>query len=192
MERIRAFIAVEISADVRAQALKLIKELAPRTSSVRWVEPQTMHVTLAFLGEIEMLDIPQLCDAMADAVAEVPPFDLQFVGAGAFPSVDRPRTIWLGTGDGAEAMRELQRSLQDRLDAMGYRGESRQYRPHLTLGRLKGNDEQPGGELSRRLVELRDFPGGATDVNEIVLFSSVMHRSGPTYEALGEAVLAGM
>jgi 2'-5' RNA ligase len=191
VQRIRAFIAVEVSADVRSQARKLIQELSEVSPGVNWVDPQQMHVTLNFLGDVGMLDLPPLCKMMENVVAELPPFDVQFEGAGAFPNVERPRTIWLGVGEGADEFRELQRALQAGLDELGYRGESRQFRPHLTLGRVKGNDLDGSAELAERLAQHADYYGGASDVTDVTLFSSTLNRSGPTYNTISEASLRG-
>ena len=191
MQRLRVFIAIEVSSDVRARAQKIVQALSPATNDVKWVEPQNLHVTLNFLGDVELLDLPKLCKVMQEAVADVPPFDVQFAGAGAFPSIDRPRTIWLGVKEGAEELRNLQQHLQSALGELGYRGESRLFQPHLTLGRVKGQDPVAARELALMLDELGDYPGGATDVTDVVLFSSTMERRGPTYEALGDAPLAG-
>lgn len=191
MERLRAFIAVEVSGDVRSRAQKLIQQLAPASQDVKWVDPQQLHLTLNFLGDVDLIDVAKICQAMTKALVELPPFDAQVVGAGAFPDLKRPRTIWLGVGDGAEELRIVQKCLQAELDKLGYRGESRQFRPHLTIGRVRGTDQHGAHELARILAENRDYVGGAMDVSEVVLFSSTLERKGPTYEVIGEASLAG-
>lgn len=192
MPRIRTFIAVEVSADVRGCARKLIQDLSSTSSDVKWVDPQQLHVTLHFLGDVDMLELHALCEIMTDAVADLPPFDVQFSGVGAFPSIERPRTIWLGVEQGADEFRELHRALQVGLEReFGYRGESRQFRPHLTLGRVKGQEVAASAELAERLIAHREFYGGASDVTEIALYSSTLSRSGPTYNRIGEAGLEG-
>src|SRR5688572_19655317 len=95
-QTLRSFIAAEISPNVRARAAKLIKELSVTDAKISWVRPDNLHLTLVFLGDVQMIEVPQLCEAMERAVAELPPFDLEVRGAGAFPDAARPRTIWLG------------------------------------------------------------------------------------------------
>jgi 2'-5' RNA ligase len=186
---VRTFIAAEISSDVRTKARRLISLLAQAPAKVRWVEPENLHLTLKFLGEVEMLEMPRLCEVVTAAIAELPPFDLEMQGAGAFPSLERPRTLWLGIGDGEEAMIELHDALDKSLAELGFRPEQRRFKPHLTLGRVR-NSEQGVTELAELIREHHEFPGGITDVAEVVVFSSEMDRDGPTHEPLCHAPLA--
>ena len=191
MHKLRTFIALEISADVRVAAQRLIRRLTPLSDAVKWVAPQHFHLTLSFLGDVEMLEVPQLCQAMRDVAEQTPPFDVLLAGAGAFPSIERPRTLWLGVQEGREELAALHAALDRRLAQLGFRTEQRAFHPHLTLGRVKGAASELGDELAAALTELQDYPGGATDVSELVLFSSELDRRGPTYEALYEAPLSG-
>lgn len=187
---VRTFIAVEIPLEVKERAAKLIKLLERAEANVRWVRPEHMHWTLSFLGNVDLLEIPDVCAAVLDAVRPLVPFELEARGAGAFPALRSPRTIWLGTAAGTEPMRSLHRAIERSLERLGYRAEGRQYRPHVTLGRLRergrGTDE-----LSRLLAEQADFDAGVALVEEVVVMSSVLGREGPTYEPLGHAELAG-
>jgi 2'-5' RNA ligase len=187
---LRSFIAVEISPNVRARAARLIQELSVTDAKVSWVQPQNLHLTLAFLGDIQMLEVPALCEAMNRAVAEMPPFDLEVRGAGAFPDADRPRTIWLGVGYGTEEMVALHASLEEALIDVGYRPEGRRYRPHLTLGRVR-QAPRNSAPLIKLLEDRRDFIADVMSVADITLFSSELTRNGPVYDALGEAELGG-
>lgn len=190
MSTLRTFIAVETSSEVHTKAQQLIKELARIPAKVKWVEPHNLHLTLKFLGEIDLLDMPRICEAMTRATADLPPFDLESFGAGAFPNLHSPRTIWIGARFGSEEMVELHDRLDAELAPLGFRSEQRRFRPHLTIGRVRNS---PDGidELGDLLAKHRDFAGGATDVAEIVLFSSELGRDGPTYEALHHASLEG-
>ena len=120
MQRLRTFIAVEVSSDVIGRAQKLIQQLTPLDDNVRWADPRAFHLTLSFLGDVELLELPKICQAMRTAVGELPPFDVVVHGAGAFPSVDRPRTIWLGIREGRDELRAMQSRLQDELSKLGF------------------------------------------------------------------------
>ncbi len=187
--RVRTFIAVELGLDIRARATRLIAKLRDTGADVRWVEPTNLHLTLKFLGDVERNDVPAVCNAVLRAAADIPPFDLESRGVGAFPDVDRPRTIWMGIGHGEAEMVALQARVEEELAKEGYRPEARRFRPHLTLGRVRG--ARGAAELAEVLTNLLDYSGGAMSVDELVVFSSTLERSGPTYEPLATAELRG-
>lgn len=188
---VRTFIAVEISSEIRGKTQKLISALAASSANVKWVEAESLHVTLKFLGNVELLEVPELCQAVAEAVADLPPFDVQFCGAGAFPSLERPRTVWVGMTRGTAEMVALHDALQNRLAELGFRSDGRRFRPHLTIGRVRSSSPTEVRELACLLADQQDFVGGSGDVSEVVVFSSEAGREGPVYEPLSHAELGG-
>lgn len=184
---VRTFVAVEAPGDVAARAVKLVNRLQGAPAKVRWTSPP-LHFTLKFLGDVEILQIPEVCRVVADAIADLPAFDLEVRGAGAFPTADRPRTVWIGTGSGTEQMVALHEALDGALAEMGFRSDGRRYRPHLTIGRVRNS---PAGvdALGEAIAAEADFQGGVMRVDEVLVFSSRLERSGPVYEVLGHADL---
>lgn len=191
MSQLRTFLAAEIGPDVAGRAQKLVNKLkAASTAKVSWVRPGELHFTLSFLGEIVDREIPQLLKAVSDAVRELPAFDLICRGVGVFPSLDNPRTIWLGVTDGYDEMIELHARLEQALVPLGIRGEGRRYRPHLTLGRIRQSDTGMI-ELREQLAAFEDYEAGIMTVSEVTVFHSDLRSSGPEYAALGHAELLG-
>jgi 2'-5' RNA ligase len=186
--RIRTFIAVTASPAIRQAALKLAAHLGPVTSDVKWVSSENLHWTLQFLGEVEQLEIHSVCNAVMTAALEVDPFDLEARGAGAFPAPDRPRTLWIGAGAGAQAMVALHDAIQRKLTRLGYRSEHRRFVPHLTLGRV-GRDSPPR-PLVRELAGLAEYEAGSMLIDEVTVFASKLTSDGPVYEVLARAPLA--
>ena len=90
---------------------------------------------MQFLGNIDERDIPEVCEAVAKAAEEMEAFEVEARGAGAFPSADRPRTLWIGAGQGERNMSVLHAAVERRLKKRGYRGEERRFVPHITIGR---------------------------------------------------------
>lgn len=186
--KIRSFIAVELSPDVRGRAQQLIQRLRVTDARVHWVENQNLHLTLKFLGEIESLEIPGICRQLQQAVAEIESFDLEFHGVGAFPDASNPRTIWLGVRAGGEAMVALHQRVEGALTEFGFRVEGRRFRPHVTLGRVR--DTRHGKRDLENLINLYDdAPGGISHCDEVVLFASLLEGDGQVYEPLGRAEL---
>jgi 2'-5' RNA ligase len=186
--RTRTFIAVPASPDVCGGAERLIGRLRPTAGDVRWVAPDHMHLTLQFLGDVDDLEIPAVCDAVAAAPVEIEPFELVARGAGAFPTADRPRTLWIGAGQGTDELCRLQAAIQKRLKKLGYRSENRRYVPHITLGRA-GRNARPKS-LAAELAALADFDAGTMTVDEVTVFASTLTREGSEYRVLAHAPLA--
>ena len=159
-------------------------------ANVRWVKPEHLHLTLKFLGDVDLRDIPEVCAAMTRAAASVPPFTLRMVGAGAFPRESQPRTVWIGADEGTEEIAVLHERIEVALAELGFRREHRRFRPHLTIGRVRSADRGIE-ELARVLGENHDFVAGVVDVDEVVAFSSELDRAGPIHEALATAPLEG-
>ena len=179
----RTFIAVDITADIRTLARQAIDLMSGAGAKVRWVDPKSMHVTLKFLGDVPTTELPEVCKATAAAAAAVEPFDFRVCGCGAFPSLDKPRTIWLGVDEGADELERLHDALDEALSTLGFRREQRKFRPHLTLGRVLNS---PLGlkELARLLAEQEDMVAGSVGVDELVVYSSELDFDGPTYEPM--------
>jgi 2'-5' RNA ligase len=186
----RTFVAVEISAAIRARAAELITMLAGTQADVKWVETHNLHLTLKFLGEVHEREITEVCRAVAQGAGQVEPFELEVRGAGAFPTAVRPRTVWLGASAGAEQMIVLHDRIEAQLAKLGYREEHRRFQTHLTIGRVRGGG--PGiAELGTLLVEQADFAAGRMTVAKATVFCSTLTPAGPVYEVLGRAPLGG-
>ncbi len=133
----RTFIAVELPGVARAALQAHIARLSRALPRVRFQPPDSLHLTLAFLGE---LDDEQLATATQAAVAAAPavsPFTLTVAGLGVFGPPSAPRVLWCGVGGDVPALLRLQAALADQLDAAGFPREQRPFAPHLTLARFK-------------------------------------------------------
>lgn len=182
-QTIRTFVAVELNPAVRGRAEQLIQLLRVTGADVKWVDTLNMHLTLKFLGDVRSQEIPRVCQTVQRAVAKVEPFEMEICGAGAFPNAQRPRTLWLGAGSGAEEMVALHGHVEAALGKLGFRKEHRRFHPHFTIGRLRRGGPAVA-ELGQILIENADFDAGRINVSQVVVFSSRLDRPGPTYEAL--------
>jgi 2'-5' RNA ligase len=187
MSRTRTFLAVEASHETRRRAIELIEQLRCVARDIKWVAPPNLHWTLQFLGDVDDTDLASVCGRVAEATQDIEPFLLEAGGAGAFPSPRRPRTVWLGAVRGCEEMARLQNTIERTLAGLGFRGENRQYVPHLTLGRVGRGENRPS--LTEILAKFSDYDGGTAVVEEVVIFGSVLGREGPTYHVIGRAPL---
>lgn len=189
MSRIRTFIAVEVPAVLQQKAAGVVRTLSSGGAPMKWVEPQNIHVTVKFLGDVEDAEIYRVCRAAAEAVADLPAFQVCCRGVGAFPSSQRPRTVWLGIDDPAGSFQELYERLERAMSGLGYPREARRFQPHLTIGRLRHGQRQVG-DLPARLAQQAERELGQIDVDEVIVFASELTPDGPVYTVLGRAPLA--
>lgn len=187
MARLRTFIGIDPGRPIRERLVGLQKTLAASGAQVKWVEPHNLHLTLLFLGEVDQRDVPSVCAAVAEACAEHKAFAMTVATTGGFPNTRRPRTVWAGVTEGAEAVSALHAGLERPLLELGcYRREERKFTPHITLGRLKG---ERGGDLGTELARLADWHGGDTTVREVLVMSSELTHDGPVYTVLSRGKL---
>jgi 2'-5' RNA ligase len=187
MRKIRCFLAVEIESVVTTAANELIRQMAPVGPGVRWVEPENMHLTFHFFGEVGETATYEICKAVRGVTRQFDPFGVTFAGTGAFPDDARPRILWTGVTEGREPLCELQGEIDAALRSIGYPTESRQYKPHLTLGRVREKIDQPA--LTASIQEWKQHELGQSYVEEVILFSSELRKSGPIYTRIGTSPL---
>lgn len=134
----RLFVALNLPDDVRARIeAELIEPLRSVTSGVRWVRPEMLHVTLAFLGERSDAEAREASRVVGELAVGRAPLNVSLRGLGAFPSVSKPRVVWLGLDD-PSAVRQLHRAFERERARLGVPAEGRAYHPHVTLGRVPG------------------------------------------------------
>lgn len=190
MASTRTFIAVPANDGVLSQAQAVIQSLRVLTDNVRWVAPDNLHWTLQFLGEVTDEDIYPICREVSREVSDLEPYALEAHGVSAFPSIEKPRTVWLGAGQGSDALCQLQDGIEERMARLGFRPERRRFTPHLTIGRVQ-QGSHGGDALSARLTELADLDCGRMEVDEVLVFGSELTREGPMYHVLGRSPLTG-
>lgn len=188
MAKTRTFIAVVAEGEVHAAAQTAIDRLQSAAENVKWVAPDNLHWTLHFLGDLDDVEVAAVCRRTVDAAASLEPFILSAEGVGAFPKVERPRTLYLGAGQGSDLLSKLHQALEERLADLGFRGERRKFVPHLTLGRV-GRGSHGGEVLAERVAKLADYAGGQMEVAEVTVFASELTPSGPSYHILATAPL---
>ncbi len=188
MARLRTFIGVDIGKAIRDRAVSLQENFARLGTDVKWVEPENLHVTLLFLGEVDDREVPAVCRAVAEETQKHAPFAMCIEGAGCFPTPRRPRVLWIGVGEGAEQLCALHDGLEPPLLELGcYRREERKYKPHITLGRVRS--DRATEQLAAALTKQAKWQGGQTKVDEILVLSSELTPKGPVYSTLSRAKL---
>lgn len=184
---IRAFIAVPFDADARAAAAAAVARLreAGVGREVRWVRAEELHVTLRFLGNVALASLPELVLRVRAETNRLTPFRLRPGAVVPFPSARRPRVVALGLEPEPDLAR-LAAAVERGVVAAGHAPESRPFRAHCTLGRIRGP-----GRPSPRVTAPVTVPAFTLLVNEAVLYRSEPERRDARYTPLERLPLRG-
>jgi len=142
----RTFLAVALSDAAREALRREISALASALPSVRWVHVASLHLTLAFLGDLDDERLASAHEATQATAQQSAPFALTLDRLGTFGPPHAPRVIWAGVGGEVASLRRVQSFLADELDQRGFPSQEHSFSPHLTLARIK--DRLPAPELT--------------------------------------------
>jgi len=194
MALLRTFIAVEIPTHIQ-QAIQqktepLRKSLG--TGLVRWVPPHNVHLTLKFLGDVSPANVDILTQMLQTEADSTSAFDIQINGAGSFPSLRRPRVLFVGIQASAR-LEALYRGIESACGRLGYKSDTnggRSFSPHLTIGRVKPEasrfDQQ---KIRDALAGLKIDSLDTARVDSVQLYKSELKPSGSVYTKIFSAPL---
>lgn len=186
---IRSFVAIELTEEVKSVLLNaqdaMRESMGAGASAVRWVRPESTHLTLQFLGDVPVRVLPAVQDAIRRGCAGTSPFSLEVGGLGVFPNQRRPRVVWVGLrGDEGdmETLHRLQTSIADALKPLGFKPD-KEFHPHLTLGRVREGARQDDYASIARAVSNTLVPQLAAPfrVDAISLMRSELRPAGSIY-----------
>ena len=166
----RTFIALNLPSRERQRIHRAVRVLRESEMPVRWVEADNLHITLKFLGEVRPEAVEDVEGALARVASKTGPFTLTLDGFGAFPTLRRPRVIWMGA-EATPELRCLKQDLEWALVERGFQAETRAFHPHLTLGRADPGDR--GGAFRG----LDDLVGGLQFTSQVVVHTVDLMRS---------------
>ena len=182
----RCFVAIEIPEDIRTDLVALQKELAGRVDvhrgDVKWVEPEGMHLTLKFLGEVPDNQIVDVCNITKEVADRRAAFDLAIKEVGTFGGRSA-RVLWVGAGLECPELLDVQKDLEEQLDQAGWPREARPFSGHLTLCRIRNS--KAGEKLAELAKEYKDFDLGTVRAGSMTVFESQLRPQGPMYTPLG-------
>ena len=176
-QKIRLFIAIDLPEAVKMALLEIIAQMGRQLPdrALRWVKPEQMHLTLRFLGDTAVSQLPDLQNQLTQLTTQYPPFRLHLNGVGAFPNRKRPRVVWVGLGGDVAQLQTMQAALEDRMVALGWSREKRPFSPHVTLGRVKDARQVQALDWGVDLAKM-DFV-----VTAVQLVQSELRPSGAVY-----------
>lgn len=193
MNVVRAFIAIDISPAIHEQLHQVCEHLDGVLDGmpVRWVPIENIHLTLKFLGDVSETNLVHINEALTTAGAAHKPFELSVGGLGVFPSVHRPRVIWVGV-ETNDKCHSFQQRIETDAERLGYVAEKREFSAHLTLGRVnRSASSQEVREIGELLSEEKQGFLGAERVSAVHLYKSDLKPSGAVYTKLFSTPLGG-
>lgn len=186
----RTFIAIELPREIKDSLASLQEQLKKSGADVKWVEPQNIHLTLKFLGEIDDKKLDKITNVLEAVAKDRSSFQIYITSCGAFPKIDYPRVIWVGIERGDKETKEISKDLEEKLATIGISKEDRPFSSHITIGRLRSplKREKLVLDLKAKENNLGQEHWEFT-VTKIILFKSTLTPKGPIYEVLKEAIL---
>ncbi len=181
--KFRAFIGVELSIN---EILQFREEIEKVNANLKLVEPENIHMTLKFLGNIEESIVEDIAKIMKESVSEISPFTLKFKNVGAFPNLNFIKVIWVGI-ENPELLTKIAKNLDNGLSLLYFKKEKRGFSPHITLARVRGPKKKD--ELKNLLEKNLNRDFGDMRVDGITLKKSVLSSKGPKYYTIKEVDL---
>lgn len=182
----RLFVAVNLPHDEKLRLAAVLEQLRAMHAPVRWLDHDTLHITLQFLGEVPETEVPAITAALDRCVPGISPFDVDVSGFGAFPSLSRPRVFWIGVKAPPQLM-TLQQNVQRELQRLGFVPEERAWSPHLTIGRTSNNARVDRAQVDRMQASVEYKT--VFRVHSVDLMRSHLGRGGARYERIHAAKL---
>lgn len=184
---LRVFVAIETPKAICLLLAAQVEQLKRRipTGVVRWLGLEGIHLTLKFLGDVSPGKIDQIVSLLESIARQYEPFEVDISDLGCFPNTHRPRVLWVGVQEHSGTLVDLQKSLEDGFESIGFKREGRSFHPHLTIGRVKRRVERSALQSLSKIVEEKTLGNiGRFQVNEICLIRSDLQPSGAVYTKL--------
>ena len=191
MQQVRSFIAIELPEELKVGLTQLqVRLKSGEQPGVKWVDPYGIHLTLKFLGSIEVDRVGEITRAIEESAWGIAPFNLEVKGLGVFPSLRRVQVVWVGVGGEVDKLGQFQQRLDSNLALLGFAGETRSFMPHLTLARLRNQVSLRERRRLGQLVTSARFEADcAIRVDFIDLMRSQLTREGAIYHRINSVGL---
>lgn len=187
---IRSFLAFELPVPMKTVLGRALEAMKKSGLDVRWTALDRIHLTIAFLGDVQEREVAFISDAARLVCSRHSPFNAAIKGSGIFGPPRRPRVLWAGLAGETERMAEFQRELFRAMNPAGVTHDGRPFKPHLTMGRFRSGNPDTA-ELDRLLKTHGDLRSDECLLDELVLFKSDLKPGGAVYAVLGRMPMAG-
>ena len=186
----RAFIAIELPKETKLALAKLEDQLKKTNADVKWVTPENLHLTLKFLGDIDVAQANEINGIIENVANNYPPYAIKIYSVGAFPKLSLLKVVWAGIDTGVDETKKIFKELEEGIEKLGIPKDERPFSTHITLGRTRSpsNRKLLAKEIER-ITENFELNNAEFQVDKITFFKSTLSSNGPTYEVLKTASL---
>lgn len=181
MKTIRTFLAITLPDEVSSSAARWMDAAGATGDGIKWVPKDNLHLTLKFLGEVDNVETPRVCQTLATICESIDPFDLHFLGTDGLPSLERARVLTVKVEDPSGSLTRMVGEIERRFAELGFKPEPRDYRPHLTLGRIRRGSRSASDEVIERWREFQQGRLGELTVRQTHVVGSFLEKRGPVY-----------
>ena len=159
-----------------------LKRQLTHEKRINWVRPLNIHLTLKFIGDTPNEDIPKIIETVEEMLKNHKSFTMDFNRTGIFGSRYAPRVLWMGMNETPQELYNLEEDTLTAFDKLGYLRDRQNFVPHITLGRIKELCEKQYFQKIVSSIEQKSYI--KQEVNEIILFQSILRPEGATYKEL--------
>lgn len=184
----RIFAAIDISDKTRQKITDYIAALSRQFPDLRvgWENPQKLHLTLKFFGDVDENGLENIKNALAMTARKISKFNLMIYSTGVFPNLKNPKILWLGVNDESHLLKMTNERLENNCADFGFIKEKRSFKPHLTIARLR----EPNRSVKLAEIHIEnEFPPIEFQINEIVIYESTLLPNGSIYQKIGTFAL---
>jgi 2'-5' RNA ligase len=182
MTVVRTFVAVLLADELRKRISEVQEQAKKLAPDVKWVAPDNFHATLKFLGNVREDALEAVFSAVEEAAGAFSAFELSMSRLGAFPNARNARVVWVGIEDGRDELAALASAVDARLAKLGFPREERDFKSHITIGRVKSSKRLD--DLARGIDEIDASDLGRQTVSSVAVMQSDLRPTGPVYTPL--------
>ncbi|MCK4624986.1 MAG: RNA 2',3'-cyclic phosphodiesterase [Phycisphaerae bacterium] len=184
---LRTFLALPLNETIVERLVEVQQSLSSAGARVRWVDGENLHLTIKFLGDVTDEQLPEVCRVAEESARQIEPFEFSVAQVISIPQAGAMRMVWVGIDEQTGKLNRLHELLEESYAEMGFGKESRSFRPHLTLGRVKSG--QNVKQLRAAIDEIAEAEFGIASINEMIVFSSQLTPDGPIYSPMTKVKL---
>ncbi|MBI5184852.1 MAG: RNA 2',3'-cyclic phosphodiesterase [Nitrospinae bacterium] len=188
MSIVRAFIAISLPPHVQELGVQVRERFRECEASISWVQPQNVHLTIKFLGNVEEEKIGPIGKALEKAIGGARAFSMNINEVGVFPNIKFPRVIWMGVDEPTRTLINLENRISAEMETLGFPKEEKKFTPHITLGRIKSHKGK--NKLMEIIQSQRMLYCDEALVEDVKLYKSELKPTGAVHSVLASFSLA--